>query len=101
MLAHDLASLVTFQQLRAGIPGRDVAPGVEKEDGVIFDGLDEGAESLVDGQPAEGPFVVAAGRGRLGPFPFDDQPQELLLIEDRDDARRPDDAGRRRVGSVA
>jgi hypothetical protein len=47
MLANDLIGGVTLDSLGALIPGSDVALRIEKEDGVIFDAVDEQAEDLI------------------------------------------------------
>src|SRR6185437_14170154 len=47
VLSDDLVFGITFDSLRALVPSDDVAPRVEHEDRVIFDALDEQAESLI------------------------------------------------------
>ena len=47
MLANDLIRRVTLDSCGALIPGSDFALRIEKEDGVIFDAVDEQAEDLI------------------------------------------------------
>src|SRR6185295_1553135 len=47
MLSDDLVGGVALDPLGAGVPGSDVSPGVEHEDGVVPDALDHEAEALL------------------------------------------------------
>ena len=47
VLADDLVGAVALDALGAGVPGRDVAVGVEHEDRVVLDALDQQAEALL------------------------------------------------------
>src|SRR3954466_12002189 len=48
MAADDLVRLVALDALRAGIPGEDVAAGVEQEDGIVLHPLHDAAERIID-----------------------------------------------------
>src|SRR5690349_19158519 len=46
VLADDVVGGISLDALRAGVPGRDAAVGIEQEDGVVLHALDQHAEAL-------------------------------------------------------
>src|SRR5262249_34328957 len=60
-LADDLRCRVALDALRAGIPARHAAVGVEQEDGVVADAVDEQAEAFLGG-----PHEAAGRRSATG-----------------------------------
>ena len=62
MLADDLGGFVALDALRAAVPGGDVAVGIEHEDRVVADALDEQAKALL--ALPQG-FLVRAALGQV------------------------------------
>ncbi len=67
MLADDLAGLVPLDRLGARVPRADMASGVENEQRVVADGLDEHPELFFTGIFSQDRRAFILGLGRHAP----------------------------------
>jgi hypothetical protein len=65
LLAEDLLGLVSLDPFRARVPADHPAVGVEQEDRVVLDGLDQQPELVGAGQARQGPLLPALHGGTL------------------------------------